>query len=218
MVRGATNRKPSKNSVMQYEMPFFSKTKSKILLLLYEKPHERFHMRHIERLTKERINSVREALIFFVKKKIVEEERVGRKCFYQANKRGLFYDELLRMVAKKTGLGGCILAEKLRIGKVRIAFLTAFYYRQLPRKENEIDLCVIGNVSMKEVSRITQEEGERKGVEINYSVMNFEEYIFRRKNKDPFLLSLLEKPRVMLVGSEEDLVILKNEIDQTEQP
>lgn len=194
-----------------HDIPFFSKTKSKILLLLYENPHERFHMRHIERLTKERINSVREALVFLEKKKIVIVEPVGRKRFFQANKYGLFYDELLRMTAKKTGFGGRILAEKSRIGKVRFAFLTAFFYRQLQRKENEIDLCVVGNVSLKEISHIAQEEGSRKNIEINYSVMNYEEFLFRKKNKDSFLLSLLEKPRLMLVGAEEDLLISKNE-------
>lgn len=142
-------------------------------------------------------------------------EPVGRKRFFQANRRGLFYDELLRMTAKKTGLGGRILVEKPRLGKVRFAFLTAFFYQQLQRKENEIDLCVVGSVSLKEVSRITQEEGARRNIEINYSVMNYEEFLFRKKNKDPFLLSLLEKPRLMLVGSEEDLLTSKNEEEQT---
>ncbi|PJE63291.1 hypothetical protein COU88_00320 [Candidatus Roizmanbacteria bacterium CG10_big_fil_rev_8_21_14_0_10_39_6] len=194
-----------------YDIPFFSKTKSKILLLLYENPHERYHMRHIERLTKERINSVREALEYLVKKKIATMEAVGRKRFFQSNKHGLFYDELLRMTAKKTGLGGRILTEKPRLGKVRFAFLTAFFYRQSRRKENEIDLCVVGSVSMKEISRIAQEEGARRNIEINYSVMNYEEFTFRKKNKDPFLFSLLEKPRLMLVGSEEDLLISKSE-------
>ncbi|MCR4330166.1 MAG: hypothetical protein NUV65_06515 [Candidatus Roizmanbacteria bacterium] len=194
-----------------HDIPFFSKTKSKILLLLYENPHERFHMRHIERLTKERINAVREALVYLEKKKIVSMEPVGRKRFFQANTRGLFYDELLRMTAKKTGLGGRILTEKPRLGKVRFAFLTAFFYRQLQREENEIDLCVVGNVSLREVSHIAQEEGERRKIEINYSVMNYEEFTFRKKNKDPFLLSLLEKPRLMLIGSEEDLLISRSE-------
>ena len=49
---------------------------------MYENPHERFHMRHIERLTQERINSVREALVYLVKKKIAIMEPVGRKRFF----------------------------------------------------------------------------------------------------------------------------------------
>lgn len=184
---------------------FSSKTKDKIVLLLYAHPKQQYHMRQIERLVQERINSVREALLFLVSCGHITQERRGRKILFQANPQGLYYDELLRMVAKNTSLGKRIIKEKLRLGKVKVAFLTSNFYTFAEHNENEIDLFIVGTVSLAELAKICAEEGEKITREINYSVMTLEEYGFRQKNKDPFLSKILQKNRLILVGKEEYL-------------
>ena len=42
--------------------------------------------------------------------------------------------------------------------------------------------------------------------EINFSVLNSEELNFRKERKDPFIMGILLTPKVMLIGSEEELV------------
>ncbi|PJE63545.1 hypothetical protein COU89_02775 [Candidatus Roizmanbacteria bacterium CG10_big_fil_rev_8_21_14_0_10_45_7] len=181
-------------------LPFFKKTKSKVFIVLYSQTRKRFHMREIERLTGEHINAVREALLSFVKAKLITSETVGKKRFFQANKDGVFYDELLRIVAKKVSLGHRIIEDRARLGKVKYAFLTDSYYRQNQGTTDEIDLFLVGTISLKEVSKITAEESDLLGREINFSVMDSDEFAFRKKNKDPFLASILQKDRVMLIG------------------
>lgn len=162
-------------------------------------------MREIERLVKERINSVREALISLVSRGIVNQERRGRKILFQADQNSQYYDELLRIVAKNIGLGKRIIKEKMRLGKIKTAFLTSNFYTFADHNENEIDLFVVGAISLAELAKICAEEGEKLQREINYSVMTLEEYGFRRKNKDPFLSKILQKNRLILVGKEEYL-------------
>jgi DNA-binding transcriptional ArsR family regulator len=184
---------------------FAGKTKAKIIKLLYFEPEKRYHMRQIQRLVKERINSVRGALLSLAEAGVINKERVGRKLLFWANSEGKYYDELLRVVNKQTGLGRRIINEKQRFGKIKVAFLTSNFYRPKQHKENEIDLFVIGIVSMAELAKVCAEEGKRKNWEINYSVMTPEEFAFRQKNKDPFLSTILQKNRLVLVGKEEQL-------------
>jgi hypothetical protein len=182
---------------------FSGRAKTKVLFLLYEHPKEKFHMRQIERLTKERINSVRSALIALAKEGVCSREVIGKKTFFQANQSYVFYDELLRIVAKNSGLGGRLVKEKLRLGKIKTAFLSLNYYRQLTRTAEDIDLFIVGSVPVAEIAKLAKEEGDKQGTEINYSVMTPEEFTFRKKNKDPFLLSILQKGRLVLLGNED---------------
>ncbi|MBI4040179.1 hypothetical protein HY389_02390, partial [Candidatus Daviesbacteria bacterium] len=40
----------------------------------------------------------------------------------------------------------------------------------------------------------------------NYSYMDEDEFDFRVKRRDPFILRVLTQPKVMLIGAEEDLL------------
>ncbi len=182
---------------------FGSKTKAKIIALVFENPHTSYHMRKIERLVGERINAVRSALVVLVREGVLTQERIGKKILFQANPKYIYYDELLRIVAKHTGLGGRIIKERLKLGKISFAFITENCYKRLPRAEDDIDLFIVGTVSLAEVAKIAREEGEVRGSEINYSVMTPEELRFRKKNKDPFLQNVLQKNRLVLIGKEE---------------
>lgn len=162
-------------------------------------------MRQTERLVNERINSVREALLSLAEGGLIKKENVGRKVLFWANSEGLYFDELLRIVCKLGGLGKRIIKEKQRFGKIKTAFLTSNFYYPQTRRADEIDLFVVGVVSMAELAKVCAEEGKKKGWEINYSVMAPEEFSFRQKNKDPFLNKVLQRNRLILLGKEENL-------------
>jgi hypothetical protein len=49
-------------------------------------------------------------------------------------------------------------------------------------------------------------EEAKVGREINYTVMSRQEFDFRRKRHDPFLLGILTDARIMLIGDEMDLI------------
>jgi len=61
-------------------------------------------------------------------------------------------------------------------------------------------------VVIPEVESIIKEGEKIFGRAINYTVMTEDEFVFRKKNNDPFIWRFLKQPKVMLVGFEEDLV------------
>ena len=64
----------------------------------------------------------------------------------------------------------------------------------------------VREVVLPELASIIRTEESKRGKEINYTVMSREEFDFRKKRRDPFLLGILSGSRVMIVGDEEDLV------------
>ena len=69
-----------------------------------------------------------------------------------------------------------------------------------------VDLLVVGNIVLPELSQLVKTEEVRREQELNYTVMSEEEFAFRKRRRDPFVLSILEGSRVMIIGDEEDLV------------
>jgi len=57
-----------------------------------------------------------------------------------------------------------------------------------------------------ELGALIREEEKRRGREINYSVMEENEFKFRKNNRDPFLVQFLLRGRIMIIGDEEDMV------------
>jgi len=76
----------------------------------------------------------------------------------------------------------------------------------LPPQEGKVDLLIVGEVLLPELAKLVRAEEGKLEREINYTVMSREEFEFRKKRRDPFLLSILAGSRVMIIGDEEDLV------------
>ena len=183
-----------------------SKVRVKLLQIFLNEPEEMFYVRQLVRAAGEEINAVRRELQRMEKAGMAKKEHRGNRLYYWFNKNYPLYGDLLSLVNKTTGLGGQILKKKAKIGKIKFAILSGRFVRRLAVKEGGVDLLVIGSVLLPVLARIIRDEEERLSREINYSVMSSEEFEFRKKRRDPFLLSVLAGSRIMLIGDEEALV------------
>jgi hypothetical protein len=183
-----------------------SKVRVKLLQTFLSQPKEMFYVRQLVRMTGEEINAVRRELKRMEKAGMVQKESRGNRLYYWFNKNYLFWGELLSLVAKTTGLGGKIIKNKNKLGKIKFTMLSGRLVRGLSTKEGGVDLLVVGEVNMPGLTRFIQEEEKRLEREVNYTVMGREEFEFRKKRRDPFLLGILTSSRVMIIGDEEELV------------
>lgn len=184
-----------------------SKVRIKVIELFFSDLTEMYHVRGIVRQTKEEINAVRRELERLEKAGILKNEKRGNRLYYWARDDYEFFGELLCVVAKTTGLGAEIISNKNKIGKLNyVMFSGKFARRKERKKEDEVDILVIGEVVLPELANLIRVEESKRGEEINYTVMSREEYEFRKKRRDPFLLGILSGSRVMIIGDEESLV------------
>ena len=185
---------------------FISKTRVKLLETLLAEPGKIYYVRELVRLINEQINAVRAELSRMEKIGMVFCESRANRKYYGFRKDYLFFDELLRLVNKSTGLGGAIIKDKTKLGKVKFVSLSGSFVRGKESSANDVDLLVIGNIVLPQLSQLVRASESKIGREINYTIMTEEEFNFRKTRRDPFILGLLSKTRVMLVGDEEEMV------------
>lgn len=185
-----------------------SRVRVKILTLFLSHPGMIFHVRDIVRRVDEEINAVRRELLHMDKAGMVSKEHRANRLFYTFRKDYPLYYDLLDLVGKTSGLGADILKHKAKLGKIKYVMIAGRFLRNLPKKaQTDVDLLVVGNVVLPELSQIIKAEEARRQLEMNYTVMTEEEFAFRKSRRDPFVLAIISASRVMILGDEEDLLV-----------
>ncbi len=169
-------------------------------------PNEMFHVRELVRRTADEINAVRRELAFLEKKGILIREPRANRVYYSLSKSYPYYFDLLRIGSKNIGLGADILKNKVKLGRIKYAMFSGRFLRKMKEQPDEVDLLVVGSVVLPELALLVREEEKRLSTEINYTVMTEEEFGFRKKKRDPFIISILSGSRVMLLGDEEAML------------
>lgn len=183
-----------------------SKSRVKLLNVFLANPNEMFHVRELVRRTSDEINAVRRELAFLEKKGILVKEPRANRIYYSLSKSYSFYFDLLRLGSKNIGLGAEILKNKVKLGKIKFAMFSGRFLRKIKETPEEVDLLIVGNIVLPELALLVREEERRLTTEINYTVMTEEEFEFRKKKRDPFIVSILSGSRVMLIGDEESML------------
>src|SRR3989338_2376563 len=185
-----------------------SKVRVKVIELFLASPNSMYHVRDIVRRVDEEINAVRRELARLEKTGLLSSEWRANRSFYSVKKDYIFFNEFLSIVNKNVGLGGGIIKNKAKRGKIKYAMLSSSFVKGKPYTQNEVDLFVVGSIVLPELGAIIREEEARRDREINFTPMTEEEFAFRKNRRDPFIMSILAKPRVMLLGDEEEMVKL----------
>jgi hypothetical protein len=183
-----------------------SKSRVKLLNVFLGSPSEMYHVRELVRRTNDEINAVRRELAFLEKKGILTREPRANRVYYSFNKAYPFYYDLLRLGSKNIGLGADVLKNKVKLGRIKYAMFSGRFLRKMKEQPDEVDLLIVGNIVLPELALLVREEEKRLNTEINYTVMTEEEFDFRKKKRDPFIVSILSGSRVMLLGDEEAML------------
>jgi len=184
-----------------------SKVRIKILELFYSNLGEMYHVRGVVREVKEEINAVRRELGKLESGGILKKEPRGNRVYYFLRNDYPLLGDLLAIISKTTGLGRNIIENKNKIGKVSFVMFSGRFARGKGRKkEDDVDILVVGDIVLPELATLIRMEESKRNREINYTVMSRDEFDFRKKRRDPFLLSILSGSRTMIIGDEEDLV------------
>lgn len=185
---------------------FISKVRVKILQLFLTSLDPLLHVREIVRRVDEEINAVRRELARMEKFGMVSSEWRANRRLYRFRKDYLYYPELLNLVIKSAGLGGDIIKNKAKLGRIKFAMMATRFAKNEPTVGDNIDLLIVGQIVLPELQALIADEQAKREREINYSFMDEAEFQFRVKRRDPFILKVLIQPKIMLIGTEGDLL------------
>ena len=140
-----------------------SKVRVKIFELFLGNPGQSYHVREIVSRVEEEINAVRRELARLEKTGFVSSEWRANRRYYLVKKDFVFLNEFLSMINKSVGIGGAIIKNKAKLGKISYAMLSGSFVKGKPYTQNEVDLFVVGTIVLPELSAIIKEEEARRG-------------------------------------------------------
>jgi len=183
---------------------FSSKTRVEVLKLFLFNPDNSFYQRQISYLTHLPIRGVQREVEKLLKIGILEKSVQGNRIYYKVNRRCPIIEDLKNILFKTVGIKEA-LKNKFKEKDIKFAFIYGSYAKGEEVLLSDIDLMIIGNVSLKEISSILSKPKEELKREINYVVFSPYEFIDRFRHKDHFLLSVLKDKKIFILGDENEL-------------
>ena len=192
----------------------FGRARRNILALLYGRPEERFYMRQIARLAEVSPATVQYELSRLEKAQLVVRTREGRQVYYQANTASPVFSELQGLMEKTLGVVAAVrhaLSDLADHGRIEFGFIYGSFASGTQTSESDVDLMVIGDTNLAELIPALRGVQDRLGREINPTVYPTGEFQERLNAREHFVSRVLERPKVMLIGTEDGLAELAGE-------
>jgi predicted nucleotidyltransferase len=185
----------------------FGKGRGALLGLLYGQPDESFYYRQItRRVPNVSVGTLQRELDLLSSLGLIDRSTTGHQVFYRANRNHPVFPELRALVSKTVGA-----IEILRgaLAPVADRISAAFIYGSMARQEekagSDIDLMIVGSVSLEEVIEHTGKIEPSLGRPINPTVYSPLEFKSKIAAGNHFLNSVVREKKSFLIGGESEL-------------
>lgn len=182
----------------------FGTYRKKALSLLLLHPNEDYHVRELARLTQTAPGTLHKELTRLAAAGLLLRKAQGNQVRYQANRQCSVFPELASLLRKTTGAAETLTHALVPL-KPPVALLFGSMASGQETAHSDIDLLVIADVGFADVVRATHPAQAELGREINPVVYSAREFKRRVLAQDPFAMDLLAKPKIFLMGTEDDL-------------
>jgi hypothetical protein len=184
---------------------FISSTRLKLINVFFYFPQEIFFVRQLVRLVDEEINSVRRELENLTNAGIIIPDRRGHRLFYGTNPKSPIFHNLMLIAHQSTGLGASLSSRNEKIGNIKYLLYSFNFAYKTVHSSDDIDLIIIGDVSYKEIESLIKDEEALIGREINYMIMDKNEFNLRRQKRDQFIVDFFLSAPLVIIGNPKEI-------------
>jgi len=181
-----------------------SRARAEIFRLLFNGNEGELHVREIERRSGLNDSTLRQELRKLVRLDLVQSRRDSNRVYYRAKTESPLYPEIRNLVLKTSGLSD-VLKSTLKDKRIRVAFVFGSIARGEEKAGSDVDLMVIGQLGLRDLSRLLSGIEEKIGREVNPHVLRDEEFRKRIRAKEHFVSSVMESPKIFITGSQREL-------------
>ena len=181
-----------------------SRARAEIFRLLLSGTGGELHVREIERRSGLNDSTIRQELRKLVRLDLVQSRRDSNRVYYRAKTENPLYPEICNLVIKTSGLADA-LKSALVDKRIRVAFVFGSIARGDETATSDVDLMVIGQLGLRDLSRLLSGIPEKIGREVNPHVLKEEELRKRIRAKEHFVSNVLESPKIFILGSHHEL-------------
>ncbi len=206
-----------------FEQLLGSKTRYKLLQLFVNHPDAFYYVRQLTRLLETQINSVRRELmhladIGFIRsddelseKEILlnqvsvnsHETNSSQKKYFKLNPECILYPELKAIFMKEQMMSEKDLVKDLKkCGEMSLLIFTG---RFVGLEEHiPTDVLIVGKMDQEKINKVFHDYERSYNREINYTILNQQEYMYRKNINDRFLHTILQSKKIIPIDQMEE--------------
>ncbi|MES2944771.1 MAG: nucleotidyltransferase domain-containing protein [Pseudomonadota bacterium] len=193
---------PSSVSTLLFPLQY----RGKALALLLLRPERSLHVREIARLTGTVAGTMSKELARLNQAGLLLQHRVGNQVRFSANVQHPVYPELSALLRKTLGLADVLTGALAQAAdRIAVAFVFGSVARAGETAHSDIDIMLIGQVGFAEVIELLYEAQTTLQREINPKIFSVEEWRAKIQTNSAFVLDVLGKPKIYLIGNQNDL-------------
>ena len=187
----------------------FSPYRRQLLASLLLRPDEQFHVRELGRMTGISAGSLHRELRAMAESGLLLREKIGNQVFYRADTHCTIYEELAAIFRKTMGMASLLHDALSKLaGKIQVAFVFGSMASGQQKAGSDIDVCVLGNVTLLEVVKALSSVQETLRREVNPVVMTAKKFAAQSVKKDRFVTRVLSEPKVFVMGGDDEFAKL----------
>jgi predicted nucleotidyltransferase len=185
-----------------------SKIRSEIFRMLFGVNGEALHVREIERRSGLTIGTIQQELKKLVRLDLIKKRKDGNRLYYEANREHPIYPDIRNLVLKTVGLVDFFREALNANPNIKLAFVFGSIARHDEKDKSDVDLMIIGDIGMRQLTGLLSGVSGQIGREINPHILRIKEFLKRKNAKDHFLTQVLESPKMFIIGKENELTEL----------
>lgn len=184
---------------------FSSRLRVDLLGLFFGRPDEELYVREIGKILGDDVGNISRELKNLESIGLLVSRKKGNLKYYLLDRRFPLYEELRSIVLKTRGAAGVLQKALTGMKGVEYAFIFGSIAAGRETARSDIDLMVIGKVSLERLIKALKGPEEILGREISPSLYDRREIEKRLSEKEPFISRVMQEQKVMLVGEKDGL-------------
>ncbi|PIR13931.1 hypothetical protein COV49_00580 [Candidatus Falkowbacteria bacterium CG11_big_fil_rev_8_21_14_0_20_39_10] len=146
------------------------------------------------------LEELKQGIVVRIKKKEAAKESASTtqvKKYYQANQNFILFEETKALIIKAQALHEKDFINKLKkIGQPKLFVLSGFF---VGNPSSSVDILVVGRVNKNKLDKLIKDLEKELDRELKYTLMETQEFKYRRDITDTFLYGVLEGRKVVVI-------------------
>lgn len=183
----------------------FPQVRAELLRLLFCGQGVRLHVRELARQSGLTLGTVQDELKKLTAGGLLLSERDGNRRYYSANADHPVFPDLRSLVLKTTGLRDVLAASLAEVDGIELAFIFGSFAADSAGSGSDVDLMVLGTVSLRTLAPRLRRASAELHREINPHALTPAEWTRRLKADDAFIRRVAREPKLWLKGGAHEL-------------
>ena len=184
---------------------FSSRVRIQLLSHFLLHPEARDHIRALASEVGAQYSAVWKELNNLEEAGLLQSEAVGGSKIFTLNSQFPIIPELRNILLKTVGAGDLVRESLKDLEGIEVTFIFGSFAEGEPDVDSDLDIMLIGDLDVAQVTPAIDEMEKMLARDVNYVLFTQEEWKSRLEDGDPFVTNVRNEPRVMLIGSQDDL-------------